>query len=121
MYKHLYKILFRISLDKELSKNIIIEIVFMWREKLHSAIKIIGSQQKLAIVLELSRAVVNHWLNHGIKIPLKHALHIEVLTNGYVKAEQLAPDAKKEICIYRKYLFEQFYNERNGNASHPDD
>lgn len=70
--------------------------------------KKVGAQQKLADLLDVNRCVVNCWLNGTRCIPLKHALHMEVLVQGFVKAEELAPDSKMEIRIFREFLYNQF-------------
>lgn len=70
--------------------------------------KKVGAQQKLANLLNVNRCVINCWLNGTRSIPLKHALHMEVLVQGFVKAEELAPDSKMEIRTYREFLFKQF-------------
>lgn len=76
----------------------------MPEQELMKAIKIIGSQQKLATSLGIRFTVVNNWLNPGIRIPLKHALKIEVITNGLIKAEFLNPEDKEVIHLYQQYL-----------------
>jgi DNA-binding transcriptional regulator YdaS (Cro superfamily) len=84
----------------------------MLEEALRKAIKLVGSQKKLAALLGVGCPVLNNWLNTGIKIPLKHALHIEVLTQGLVRAENLTPEAKAEIFIYQKYLFKKYFPQK---------
>jgi DNA-binding transcriptional regulator YdaS (Cro superfamily) len=78
----------------------------MPEKELLKAVKLIGSQQKLADKLGISRKVVNNWLNAGIDIPLKHALQIEVFTNGSIKAVHLNPDNKDVINSYRQYVIQ---------------
>ena len=56
------------------------------QDALRRAIKIIGSQTKLALKLKVSVMRLNHWMNLGIKIPLKYAIKIEVITEGKVLA-----------------------------------
>jgi len=84
----------------------------MLEEALRKAINLVGSQKKLAALLGVRCPVLNNWLNIGIRIPLKHALHIEVLTHGLVRAENLTPDAKKEIFMYQKYLFNKHCSQK---------
>ena len=80
----------------------------MWYEELRKAIKLIGTQKKLSALLGVGCSVANNWLNIGIKIPLKYALHIEAMTNGLVKAKNLVPDAEKQLVLYEKYLIEKY-------------
>ena len=75
-------------------------------EALLEAINFVGSQKKLALSLGVGCPVLNNWLNAGIKVPLKYALKIEVITKGLVKAERLTPDAREAICSYIGYILE---------------
>jgi len=76
----------------------------MPEEELRKVIKYFGSQQKLAGLLRINRSLVNHWLNSRLKISLKYALQIEVITKGLVKAECLNPDAKLQLRMYEEYI-----------------
>jgi DNA-binding transcriptional regulator YdaS (Cro superfamily) len=76
----------------------------MQHEELIKAIRMIGSQQKLAKELGIRRSVINNWLNRGTTVSLEHALNIEMLTEGNVKAETLVPNAKVHIVNFKKYL-----------------
>jgi DNA-binding transcriptional regulator YdaS (Cro superfamily) len=82
-------------------------------EALLKAIKFAGSQKKLSVSLGVGRAVINNWLNTGIKVPLKYAMRIEVFTNGLIQTENLVPDAKHEVYEYRKYLLKKFFDKNN--------
>lgn len=68
------------------------------------AIQFFGSQQKLANALKVDRRVVNDWLNKAINLPVQHAILIEALSNEKILAEELAPYAKNQILIYKKYI-----------------
>jgi DNA-binding transcriptional regulator YdaS (Cro superfamily) len=72
--------------------------------ELKKAIRMIGSQQKLASELGVARSAINHWLNRGTGISLENALHIETLTNGSIKAESLMPSATMKILGFKRYL-----------------
>jgi DNA-binding transcriptional regulator YdaS (Cro superfamily) len=56
---------------------------------LRQAIKLIGSQAKLATILRVSRQRVNHWLNRDDNIPYRYALAIEKATDGMVAHQEL--------------------------------
>jgi DNA-binding transcriptional regulator YdaS (Cro superfamily) len=76
----------------------------MQHEELVKAIRMIGSQKKLAMELGITRSAINHWLNRGTAIPLDNALSIEVITNGIIKAETLVPHAKTQIISFKRYI-----------------
>ena len=75
----------------------------MYRKELRIAINLAGSQAKLAIKLDVTRAVINHWLNRAIEIPVEKALLAEVIFEGKVLAENLSPNNKVEILAFKKY------------------
>ena len=54
------------------------------------ALEIIGSKSELSRKLGLSRQSVTDW--NVLKIPPKHVVKIEQLTNGKVKRSDLRPD-----------------------------
>lgn len=74
------------------------------QDALRRAIKIIGSQTKLALKLKVNSRRLNHWMNLGIKIPLKYAIKIEVITEGKILAEDLSFDSRLELIEYKKFL-----------------
>jgi DNA-binding transcriptional regulator YdaS (Cro superfamily) len=76
----------------------------MHHEELLKAIRMIGSQRKLAKELGITRGAINNWLNRGTAVPIDKAMMIEVLANGNLKAEALAPYAKLQILYFKKYL-----------------
>jgi DNA-binding transcriptional regulator YdaS (Cro superfamily) len=75
----------------------------MYRKELRIAISLAGSQAKLAIKLDVSRSVINHWLNRAIVIPVEKALLAEVIFEGKVLAEDLSPENRVEILSFKKY------------------
>ncbi|MDX2165093.1 MAG: YdaS family helix-turn-helix protein [Gammaproteobacteria bacterium] len=74
------------------------------QDALRRAIKIIGSQTKLALKLKVSLPRLNHWMNLGIKIPIEHAIKIEILTQGEILAEDLCVDSRYELIAYKKFI-----------------
>lgn len=70
---------------------------------LRRAIKIIGSQRKLASKLGVSFARLNHWVNLGIEVPPKFAMRIEILTEGEILAQDLCMDCRYEFIDYKKF------------------
>lgn len=84
--------------------------------QLLKAAKILGSQKRLAMLLGLDYHVLNSWINKDIRMPVQHALHIEVITSGAISAEDLVPHAKTQIQIYRQYLAKQFSMEKMHHA-----
>lgn len=58
---------------------------------LYRAIKLFDTQQALANAIGVSRKKLNNWLNYNVRIPYHHAIAIEIVTEGAVKAEELAP------------------------------
>ncbi|OUE79109.1 MULTISPECIES: helix-turn-helix domain-containing protein [unclassified Citrobacter] len=55
------------------------------------ALKIVGSQQRLADACGVSQPAVCKWLNGGAVSP-KHVMSIVKATNGEVKAHEIRPD-----------------------------
>ena len=80
----------------------------MENRELFRAIQFFGSQQKLAAVLKVNRKVVNGWLNKEIQIPTHHALLIESSSDGKILSEELAPHAKNQIKIFKKYIANKY-------------
>lgn len=60
-------------------------------KRLKKAIKIIGSQNKLATLCKVSQQAVAGWIAWG-NVPARHALTIEKATNGQVTRHDLRPD-----------------------------
>jgi DNA-binding transcriptional regulator YdaS (Cro superfamily) len=54
------------------------------------AIDFFGGQRRLAHALKISQPKISQWLHGHKTIPIKHALRIEVLTNGECKAKDLS-------------------------------
>ena len=48
-----------------------------------------------AVFIGVDVATVSKWLRSDVKVPIKYALVIEMLTKGKVKARQLRPDIMK--------------------------
>jgi len=56
------------------------------------AIKILGSQQKFADAIGVSRGMVYLYIYRECRLPIKHCEKVEKLTRGEVTKEQLRPD-----------------------------
>ena len=76
----------------------------MENEALMAAIRFFGSQQQLSKALGVDRKIINDWLNKSIRLPVQHALSIEMLTDGQILAEKLSPHAKSQIVKYKIFL-----------------
>lgn len=61
---------------------------------LREAIKIVGSQEKLAEKLGITQGAVSHWFNKNIGTvpPIDYVVEIERATNGLVTRYELRPD-----------------------------
>lgn len=68
-------------------------------EALRRAIKIIGSQEKLAEKLGITQGAVSHWFNKNIGLvpPIDYVVEIEKATNGQVTRYELRPDFFESI------------------------
>ena len=59
-------------------------------QKIHEAVHLLGSQEKLAFECKVSQQTVSKWLsNHVKKLRFEHALAIEQATSGKVTWQQL--------------------------------
>ena len=76
----------------------------MGNEALIEAIRFFDSQQKLSKVLGVNRKVINNWLNMSVRVPVQHAMSIEILTHGQIRAEKLSPHARTQIMKYKTFL-----------------
>jgi DNA-binding transcriptional regulator YdaS (Cro superfamily) len=76
----------------------------MGNEALIEAIRFFDSQQKLSKVLGVNRKVINNWLNMSVRVPVQHAMSIEILTDGEILAEKLSPHARTQIMKYKTFL-----------------
>lgn len=56
------------------------------------AASIVGSQQKLADVLGVTKGAVWQWKGEGRQVPIEHCAAIEAATNGAVTRRDLRPD-----------------------------
>lgn len=54
-----------------------------------------GGVQTLAKALDISLPNISHWMRTDLPVPLRHAIKIEIITNGRVKACELRPDVMK--------------------------
>lgn len=63
-------------------------------EALRRAIKIVGSQGKLAKNLGITQGAISHWFNKNVGLvpPLEYVVEIEKATNGKVTRHELRPD-----------------------------
>lgn len=63
-------------------------------EALKKAIKIVGSQGKLAERLGITQGAISHWFNKNVGLvpPLEYVVEIEKATNGRVTRYELRPD-----------------------------
>jgi DNA-binding transcriptional regulator YdaS (Cro superfamily) len=60
--------------------------------ELAKAIDIAGGVVELSKLLGVPHSSVSRWLNTDMPTPIKHAIKIEKLTKGKVKAKDLRPD-----------------------------
>ena len=69
------------------------------KEALRRAIKIVGSQEKLAEKLGITQGAVSHWFNKNVGLipPLDYVVEIEKATGGKVTRYELRPDFFEEI------------------------
>ena len=58
---------------------------------LDKLLKFAGTQKRLAHFLEVSPTNVNFWVKRG-RISATAAMKAEIVTDGYVKKEELRPD-----------------------------
>ena len=58
--------------------------------QLDKVIKHFGSQDNLALVLDVSKTAISLWKKRGV--PIKRAFQIEKATKGRFKAKNLRPD-----------------------------
>lgn len=59
---------------------------------LQKAIVIVGSQAKLARILNVKQPYIWNWLHRDKNIPAEYILKIEKATNGLVTRYELRPD-----------------------------
>ena len=59
---------------------------------LERAARLLGSQVALANALGVTKAAVGQWRDTGRRVPAEHCPHIERLTGGEVRCEELRPD-----------------------------
>ena len=61
---------------------------------MRKAVLFFGGTLKTAIELKVNQGNVSRWLYSKLPIPIKHAVKIEELTQGKIKAKDLRPDLK---------------------------
>lgn len=61
-----------------------------------------GGVSNFASFLGVKPPVVSSWLTGGVLVPIKHALAIEILTQGKFKARELRPDIMKQYELVAK-------------------
>ncbi len=63
-----------------------------------------SSQEEIVKVsekLKIGHVSISKWLNTNVPIPLKHAIKIEKLTKGEIKAKELRPDVYEDQITIR--------------------
>ena len=60
------------------------------------AVMLFGGTVKLAEQLQTHNGNVSKWLYKKLPVPIKHALKIERLTKGQIKARDLRPDVYED-------------------------
>lgn len=60
-----------------------------------------GGIQPLAKALGVSFPNVSHWIRTDLPVPLRHAIKIEMLTQGKIKASKIRPDIMKGYHLTR--------------------
>lgn len=63
---------------------------------IEKAVLFFGGTVKLSEALKVDNSNVSKWLYLKLPIPLKHAIKIEKLTKGEIKAKDLRPDVYKD-------------------------
>jgi len=61
---------------------------------MEKAVSFFGGVLKLSEKLNVQQSSVSKWLHSKLPVPIKHAVKIEELTNGEIKAKDLRPDLK---------------------------
>ena len=61
---------------------------------MEKAVLFFGGVVKLSEKLGVHQGTVSKWLHSKLSIPIKHAVKIEELTKGQIKAKDLRPDVK---------------------------
>lgn len=81
------------------------------------AIKMIGSQKRMSKILNVTPPVVNSWVAREVRVPLHHALTIEMFLEGAISAEALCPHLQSEIIKYKKYFLKKTLQVRTVETS----
>lgn len=69
---------------------------------MRKAVLFFGGTVKLSEHLGVHNAHISRWLYGSRRIPIKHALQIEVLTRGSIKAMELRPDINWPFSLNNK-------------------
>lgn len=77
-------------------KSIAEQIREMEQKKLSELIDYVGGQSQLARFLGVSKQAVNQWVSRG-RISATAAIHVEALTGGVFRKEDLRPAVTKWI------------------------
>ncbi|HHC0136932.1 TPA: transcriptional regulator, partial [Klebsiella pneumoniae] len=77
-------------------KSIAEQIREMEQKKLSELIDYVGGQSQLARFLGVSKQAVNQWVSRG-RISATAAIHVEALTGGAFRKEDLRPAVTKWI------------------------
>lgn len=67
------------------------------------AIDLLGGQSVAARLIGVHSATVSQWVSGLRPMPLHRAMQLEVLTDGSVLAEEMAPDFAQEIDMFRTF------------------
>ena len=62
------------------------------RDAIKKAVKLVGTQQKLADALGIHQSAVNQWVTGVRPVPARQCMKIERLCNGEVTAAELLPE-----------------------------
>jgi DNA-binding transcriptional regulator YdaS (Cro superfamily) len=87
------------------------------QEALDKAVSKIGSMQKLADILEVTKGAVSQWKDPDRRVPAEHCPIIERLTSGEVKCEELRPDV--DWAYLRASHQEEIPCHRSSDKAHP--
>ena len=61
---------------------------------MQKAVLLFGGVVKLSEKMNVQQSTISKWLHSKLPVPIKHAVKIEELTNGKIKAKDLRPDLK---------------------------
>jgi DNA-binding transcriptional regulator YdaS (Cro superfamily) len=61
-----------------------------------------GGVKMVSEALDISMSSVSMWLRNRIRIPVKHAINIEILSKGEFKASDFRPDVMKRHVLTKE-------------------